>query len=335
MILITGGTGHLGNVLTRKLVNLGEKVVVFTHPADNCESLEDLNVPIIKGDIRDYKKLESISKNADVIFHLAAIISILPWKKRYIEEVNVNGTKNIIKIAKKYNKKLVYVSSVHAFAEPKVGGIIDENTTIDPKLTSGIYGKSKAKAALEILNASKAGLNVTTICPTGIIGPYDYKPSEMGKLFLNYLKNKIKLIVEGEFDFVDVRDVADILIKALDKGKKGEFYIISNKTIKISKIFEILDQITGKKTKLKIIDKNTALIASIFNLVISSILGKKPLFTPYSIHTLSRKIEFSHKKAEKELNFNPRDFYSTLYDTICWLSEHFLNQKIKYALFTH
>jgi len=324
MILVTGGTGHLGNVLVRKLINLGEKVVVVTHPSDNCISLEDINVEIKKIDVRDYKNLEKIAKNSDIIFHLAAIISILPWKKKLIEEVNVEGVKNIINISQKYNKRLIYVSSVHAFSEPQIGSTIDENTPINPKLTSGIYGKSKAKAALEILNASKAGLNVSTICPTGIIGPFDFKPSEMGKFFLSYLKNKIKIIIEGEFDFVDVRDVADILIKALDKGKKGEFYIISNKSIKISELIGLLDLITGKKTNLKIIDNNTALFVSFFNLIGSLLTGKIPLFTPYSIHTLSRKYKFSHLKAKNELDYKPRNFESTLFDTLQWFKEYFV-----------
>ncbi len=89
-----------------------------------------------------------------------------------------------------------------------------KKTPIFPELTTGAYGKSKAKAALLIMNYAKAGLNVITICPTGIIGPFDYKPSEMGNMFLSYLKGELNTIIEGAFDFVDVRDVSDGIIKA-------------------------------------------------------------------------------------------------------------------------
>lgn len=150
----------------------------------------------------------------------------------------------------------------------------------------------------------------------------------MGKFFLNYLKNKIKIIIEGKFDFVDVRDAADILIKTLDKEEKGKFYIICNKSIKISELIGLLDLITGRKTNLKIIDNNTALFVSFFNLIGSLLTGKIPLFTPYSIHPLSRKYKFPHLKAKSKLNYKPRNFESTLFDTLKWFKEYYVYKHI-------
>ncbi len=93
MILITGGTGHLGNVLVKQFINLGEKPVVYTHPSDTCKSLNNLDVEIVKADIRDKNVLEKYIKESEAVFHLAAVISISPWKSKAIEDVNVGGTK--------------------------------------------------------------------------------------------------------------------------------------------------------------------------------------------------------------------------------------------------
>ncbi|ABR31668.1 epimerase [Thermosipho melanesiensis] len=331
MIFITGGSGHLGNVLIRKLKNSGERIVALVHPKDNCVSLEGLDVKIVKGDIRDYETVKKFARNADLIIHLAAYISILPWKKKKVFSVNVNGTRNIINICMKTGKRLIYVSSVHAFEEPRQRAIINEETKIDPKKTSGVYGKSKATAALEILNAAKAGLDVVTICPTGIIGPYDFKPSEMGKFFLKYLSGKLKYIIDGSFDFVDVRDVADGIIALSEKGKKGEFYILGNKTFSITEIVKLLNKITGYKTIPKIINQKLAYSASLFSITFGLLTNNTPIFTPYSIHTLTRNYTFSHEKAKKEINYTPRPIGETLFDTLNW----FKYSKEKLLNFTH
>ncbi|MBB6063181.1 dihydroflavonol-4-reductase [Thermosipho japonicus] len=328
MIFITGGSGHLGNVLIRKLLKMGEQVVTLVHPSDKCESLRGLNVKIVKGDVRIYTLVEKLSKDADIIIHLAALISILPWKKKAVYSVNINGTKNILKVCKKLNKKLIYISSVHAFEEPKPGTVIDENTNIDPSKTSGVYGKSKAFAALAVLNAIKSGLDITTVCPTGIIGPFDFKPSEMGIMFLKYLTNKLKYTIDGSFDFVDVRDVADGIIKLIYLDKRANFYILSNKTFKTTELIHLLNEITGKNTKPKVINTHFAYFLSLFSTSFGYLVNKKPLFTPYSIHTLTRNYTFSHEKATKEINYNPRDIKITLYDTLKWLSNYFLKEKL-------
>ncbi|MBT1248390.1 MULTISPECIES: NAD-dependent epimerase/dehydratase family protein [unclassified Thermosipho (in: thermotogales)] len=334
MIFITGGSGHLGNVLIRKLICNGEKVVTLVHPSDKCESLMDLDVKIIKGDVRDYNLVKNIAEDADIIIHLAAIISILPWEKRQVFSVNINGTKNILNIGKRLNKKIIYVSSVHAFIEPKKGTTIDESIEINPKKTVGIYGKSKAFAALEVLNAAKSGLDIITICPTGIIGPYDFKPSEMGKFFIHYLQGKLKYIINGSFDFVDVRDVANGIIKLITYGKKSEFYILGNKTISIKRIVKLLNKITGEKKSPKTINSRFAYFISWLAAIYGFFTNTKPLFTPYSIHTLTRNYKFSHKKAKKEINYTPRPIEETLFDTLEWF-KNYLRNSLNFTYFHH
>lgn len=318
MIFVTGGTGMLGNVIVRKLIEIGEKPKVLVHPQDMVKSIINLNVKIIKGDITDAKLLEREIIEADIVFHLAAIVSILPWGNKKIDNVNVLGTKQVADLCMKYHKKLIYVSSVHAFSEYEDQQVINEITPISPDLTKGAYGKSKAKAALIIMNYAKAGLDVVTVCPTGIIGPYDFKPSQMGNFFLNYLNGKLNTIIDGAFDFVDVRDVADATIAAYKRGKKGEFYILGNKTIQISKLISLLDQVTNKKSRLKILGNKLAYFISTLFLLKYFFTKKEPLLTPYSIHTLNTKHTFSHEKASKELGYRTRPIEETLRDTINW-----------------
>ncbi|WGS64001.1 NAD-dependent epimerase/dehydratase family protein [Marinitoga aeolica] len=326
MVLITGATGHIGNVLVKKLYEVGEKIRIFVLPNEDTSIFDDMEIEIYYGDIRNYNDIREASKDVDIIYHLAAIISILPWKNDLVYSVNINGVENIIKAMKETNvKKLLYVSSVHAFAEIEKGATIDENTPIDPDLTSGAYGKSKAIATLKVFNAVKNNeINATIVCPSGVIGPYDYKFSEIGKVFKSFLEGNLKYCVDGAFDFVDVRDVANGIIKAAKYGKNGEIYILSGENITMRKIFYYLNQITQKNYKIKFINPSSAYFVSyltLFNYLSSS--RKNLSLSPYSVHTLLRYYKFSHKKAEKDFGYNPRPLYESLKDTIAWIQEYY------------
>ncbi|KAF2955545.1 NAD-dependent epimerase/dehydratase family protein [Marinitoga sp. 38H-ov] len=319
MILITGATGHIGNILVKKLYEMGEKIRIFVLPNDDTSIFDGMDIDIYYGDIRNYEDLKKASKGVDLIYHLAAIISILPWKDDLVYSINIGGVENIIK-AMKENKveKLLYVSSVHAFAEIERGATIDENTPIDPKKITGAYGKSKAIATLKVLNAVKNNeINATIIFPSGIMGPYDYKNSEITKVFRDYLKGKIKYSIDGAFDFVDVRDVVDGIIKA--SKKKNKRYILSGENISMRKIFFYLNLITKKNIKVKFISPINSYIISYFTLLnYLSSKDKNLSFSPYSVQVLQKFYKYSHKKAEKELGYSPRPIFETIKDTIEW-----------------
>ena len=165
-------------------------------------------------------------EGAEVVFHLAGIIEIGSGNKRKVHEVNVNGSKNVVEACKiAHVKKLVYTSSVHAIPEKQ--GIITETKEFDPKLVKGTYAKSKAEATNYILNSNSKELEVIIAHPSGVIGPYEYIKSNMGQLIIDCANGRMKASIKGGYNFVDVRDVANGIILALEKGKPGECYILA------------------------------------------------------------------------------------------------------------
>ncbi len=324
MILVTGATGHVGNVLVKELVKRGEKVRVMILPNDDLSPIEDLELEIFSGDVRDLKTFDKAVEGCDTVYHLAAVISIGNSKKKFVWDVNVGGVSNLLKLVKKHDvKRTLYMSSVHAFSELETGASIDESVPFDPKKTSGVYGKSKATAALKVLNAVKSGLDVVTVCPSGIIGPYDYKPSEMGKMILDFLRDRLPFGIEGSFDFVDVRDVVQGAIAACEKGKKGETYILSGENITLTEMMKELRKLTGKRGPIRILKKSTALFLAHLTLMNSYITRSKAIFTPYSVHTLLTNYTFNHTKASTELGYTPRPIRETLRDTVNWFVEEY------------
>ena len=120
--VVTGATGHIGNVLVRKLYKKGYEVVVFVLRNDNIDMFKELNIEYKYGDVNDIESLENAFAGADVVFHLAGIIEIGNGNKAKMYKVNVEGTKNVVDVCKKVGvKKLVYTSSVHAIKEQPKG----------------------------------------------------------------------------------------------------------------------------------------------------------------------------------------------------------------------
>lgn len=321
MIAVTGGTGHLGNVLVRRLVEAGEKVKVLVAPFEDIRPLEGLNVEIMKGDVRDRNLIDEFCRGTKTVFHLAAVISIF-GKKNLVYDVNVNGTKNVVESCLKHHSRLVYVSSVHAFAELPKGSLVDETVPIDPEKVTGSYAKSKAIATNLVLEATKKGLDAVVICPTGIIGPYDWRVSEMGNLLLLHLSGRLKIAVEGSFDFVDVRDVAHALLVASEKAKCGEIFIIAGTQITVRALVQMLDRIEPRCSVKLFLPTWLAYPVSCFT-TLGRLFGRKVPFTPYAVFTLSRNYIYSHSKAAKELGYTPRPIEDSLRDAIMWFKSSF------------
>jgi len=199
MIVITGATGHLGNVLVRKLMNRNAKIRVLVLPGEDVSSLEGLEVEKIEGNVCTPDSLRRAFKGADTVYHCAGIISILPGQQKKLFRVNVTGTQNVVNMCLEEKvKRLVYISSIHAFSEPEKGIVIDESRRFDPENVLGEYSKSKALGTLEVIKGIKRGLDAVILCPSGIIGPYDYHISEMGKLIVQVVYEKIN------YHFIDL-----------------------------------------------------------------------------------------------------------------------------------
>jgi dihydroflavonol-4-reductase len=323
MNLVTGATGHIGNVLVRKLIAAGETVRVLIFPGEDTLPLKDLLVEMVTGDVLDPRALRKAMQGVTRVFHLAGIISILPGKDRFVHRVNVDGTKNVIAEARRAGvERLIYTSSIHAIHRAPQGVRIDEQLPFDPENSAGEYDRSKAEASLAVLEAARQGLDSVIVCPTGVIGPNDYRRSEIGQLILDCVDQKTQFYVDGAYDFVDVRDVADGLLQAAAKGRSGETYILSGEHISVRRIIDTLWDLTGRRFSRIYIPFSLARFAARFTPLIYLHRKIKPRFTTYSLETLRSNSDISHEKATAELGYHPRHLMESLADTVAWFRKH-------------
>lgn len=324
MIAVTGATGHIGNVLVRKLLKREERVRALVLPSEDLTSIQGLNVEIAEGDVTNLDSLIQAFKGADVVYHLAGMISIVSGEWNQLYEVNVEGTRNVIRACKTCGvKRLIYTSSIHAFHEPPPGVVFDESSPFNPEGSNEEYDKSKAMATLEVLESVKDSLDAVIICPTGVIGPYDYRLSEMGRLIKGFVRNTLPGYIDGAYDFVDVRDVAEGLILACERGRSGETYILSGGRITVPEIMSYLEELTNSpKPRLKFPVWLARIAAAVFDPLYSMAVKGRPLLTAYSIRTLQRNSETTSQKAINELGYSARPIRESIKDSVNWLRSH-------------
>ena len=317
LYLITGATGHVGTVLVDRLIKRHESIRVLILNTDTAQLPNGID--ICCGDIRDQNSLLPFFQHSEyddvTLIHCAAFITVATKYNPAVWETNVTGTNNIMELALSCGvNRVVYMSSVHAIPERPFPEIISEVDSFSPELVHGQYAKSKAAAAQIVLDYAKKGLNVSIVHPSGIIGPGDIKlKNHMIRTLKAMESGKIPVAIQGGYDFVDSRDVANGILLCEENGKPGECYILNGHYITIKELLNIIRDITGKhKTDIELPYSFIKTIAPIVERL-SLLLNKSaPLFTPYSVYTLHTNGFFSHEKAFREFGYSPRDIETSI-----------------------
>jgi len=324
--IVTGAAGHLGSAVVDALKKEDKIIYALCLPGEKHPP-QGANVKVFFGNVCDIDSIsvifEACVNKPIIVIHCAGIVSIYSQFNKKVFNVNVNGTKNIVALCEKFGvKKLVYISSVHAIPELPTGSVIKEVDHFNPTDVTGLYAKTKSEATQFVLNYTKRGGNACVIHPTGITGPGDFGRGHITQLIKEYCKGTLTSMIDGGYDFVDVRDVADGILLCCEKSRSAECYIMSGQYYKIQDIFKLLHEISGKREIKRILPlwfvKLTAPLSELYY----KILNQPPLFTSYSIFTLNTNANFSHEKASKELGYTSRPIKQTLADTIKWLEEN-------------
>jgi dihydroflavonol-4-reductase len=324
MILVTGSSGHIGNVLVRQLIERGESIRVMTKTGVKPEWLGHLDFEVVKGDLKNTQDVHSAVEGVDFVFHLAGMISISSFDSKELSDINVLGTQNVIDACIAHDiKRLVYTSSVHALPEGEHGTPITENSDFDSKNLFGAYARTKAAATKKVLQAVDNGLDAVICFPSGVMGPYDFRGSEAGRLIRDYASNKLPVYIDGEYNFVDVRDVVNGLILALDKGQKGEGYILAGERMTLNQFFDILAGYESRMKKPRIKIPIPIAIGSAWALEsVCRVIKAKPMFTVYAIKVLQSNCDISSEKAKRELGYTARSMSESIRDGLEWLKDN-------------
>ncbi len=320
-VVITGAAGHIGANLVRALIAQKRPARCLVHVS--TRALEGLDTELVRGDVGDVASLCRAFGGADVVYHLAACISLSMADWPGLESVNVQGTRNVIEACRRAGvHRLVHFSSIHALAQEPFAAPVDESR---PLVNSGYcppYDRSKAAAEREVRLAIERGLDAVILNPTGVLGPHDYQPSYLGQALLAMAQNRLPALVTGGFDWVDVRDVVAAALRAEARAPAGARYLLSGHWVSMCDMAGMVAEVTGAGTSRFTCPLWLARLGAPVIQGVSRLSGKRPLYTSVSLKALRSNRRISHEKATRELGYAPRPFRETLSDTLAWFKEN-------------
>jgi dihydroflavonol-4-reductase len=319
-IAVTGASGHVGNNLCRMLTGQGHQVKALIHR--DSGSLSGLNLELVKGDVISITDLKELCDGCEVVFHLAAAISILK-NDPSCNRINADSCRNLVHAARSTGiKKIIHFSSIHAFRSDPLKEELNE--TRELALDSLIsYDHSKALGQKIMQGSSSQSLEIVVLNPTAIIGPYDYKPSLQGNALIRFYKGQNPVLVPGGYNWVDVRDVCLAAVNAIEYGAPGTSYLLAGSWQDLRTLAREIHRLGGHKAPLLEIPVWMALMGAPLINLHAGITGKPPLYTPVSLHTLNHSHRnISSSRAESVLGFKPRPFVETLAATITWFRDN-------------
>ena len=326
--LVTGAAGFLGSNIVRQLVERGEKIRAYVLPGDKSAEYLPEGTEIMYGDLLDMEALKrffDVPEEYDtVVLHIASIVTVNPDYSQKVMDVNVGGTENIVSLCKERNvSKLVYCSSTGAIPEEKDGAIreCEGEIPIDPDRIRGCYSLSKALATNIVLKAAKEGLDACVVHPSGILGPEDFAMGETTKTLVDIINGQMPAGINGSFNLCDVRDLADGVISAADKGQSGECYILGNEPVTFKEFSKLVSEESGCMPVKFFLPIGLANLMAGYMEKRAKKKGEKPLMTTFSVYNLARNNNFDSEKARNDLGYKTRSYRETIRDEIKWLKE--------------
>jgi nucleoside-diphosphate-sugar epimerase len=319
-VVVTGANGHVGANLVRLLLQRGQRVRALIHRNENA--LQGLDIERVRGDVLEPASLRAAFDGAEIVFHLASVISICGDRDGVVATTNVRGAANVAEAARECRvRRLVHTSSVHAFMQEPLAEPLDERRRKVDTPRYPAYDRSKAAGEAEVRKVIAQGLDAVIVNPTGVIGPYDYAPSRMGRMFLNFYRRQVAALVPGGFNWVDVRDLVTSIIAASERGRTGENYLLPGHWQSVAALASITEKITGVPSPRFTCPMGLARLGARVMDVYGWVTGGEPLFTAESLHALRANRRVIGDKAARELGHQARPTQETVRAVYEWFAQ--------------
>lgn len=324
MILITGATGLVGRYVSKSL--LDEKIPfkalkreTSVIPAILKDHPEYDLIRWVEGDILDMVGLEDIFEEVDIVIHCAAIISFHPPEYKQMWETNVRGTINMVdQSLNKKVKKFIHLSSIAALGRDIKTPVIDESTHWTKSVYNSYYAETKHMAELEVWRGYEEGLPIIILNPSTVLGPGEWETGTT-RIF-KYVWNENKYYPTGTLNCVDVRDVADIIIRMINTEKTGQRFLLNGGKISFKSFLESIAVNLNKEAPDKEVKGWTLKFLLFSAWARSQVFNKKPLITTETVRLSQLDFDYRNDKIKSFLNFD----FIPIEDTIVWVCKELL-----------
>ena len=317
---VTGGTGFIGSHLVEALLDSDNYSEVRCLVRSNEKWLNGLDFKKISGDLNDLKALGAGLEDADILFHVAAIVKA-PTKKEFTR-ANVEATETLVRLAQKKGVKNIVLLSSLAAAGPSNGS---PKTERDPMEPVSMYGQSKKEMEKKIKQVATESDSIKIIRPPAVYGP---REDQIFSFFKSCSRGICPIIGDGNnprVSMVYVSDLVDGIMQAAAKTDPGihTYFISGEGTHSWNEIRSVTSKVLGKRTiplKIKpaLVKKAAAVIENI-----SSLFGIYPVVNKEKANELILEWTCSSNKAQNEIGYVPKTSLAEgISRTIHWYKMH-------------
>jgi len=305
-VFITGGTGFVGSAVIRKLLADGHEVRALVRTGANTRMLDGLPVARVSGDLSDITVMQQAMTGCEWIFHVAALYAYWGYTWDDFYQSNIEGTRHVLEAAAKSGvSRIVHTSSIASLGIPRDGTPGTEDTPVTLKDMLSDYKRSKFLAEEVVREFVAKGLPVVTVNPAAPVGVGDHKPTQTGKMIVDFLNGKMPAYVDTGLTIVDVDGVAEGHMLAMKKGKVGERYILGGENLSLKQVLDLLSEVAGRPEVRARIPRAVALGWAYLDTGLARLNPKHvPAATPDAVRVSIKKEYFSSAKAIRELGYS-------------------------------
>ncbi|MBT7291211.1 MAG: NAD-dependent epimerase/dehydratase family protein, partial [Rhodospirillaceae bacterium] len=312
----------LGSAVVRLLLAEGQQLRALVRAGSDTKNIDGLDIERVTGDLTDMASLKAAAKGCDALYHVAADYRLWIPKPKEIYDINVEGTRNLMRAAGEAGVgRIVYTSSVAVLGLHKDGTPADEDVPVSLEDMTGHYKRSKYLAE-EVVRGMvvKDGLPAVIVNPSTPIGARDIKPTPTGRIIVDFVNGRMPAYVDTGLNLVHVDDCARGHLLAYERGKIGERYILGGEDLTLREILLALGRITGRPAP-GVRLPNRLLVPFAYGVEgWARLSGMEPRLTVDSLRMARKYMFFSSEKAKRELGFSSRSAEAALSDAVAWFS---------------
>ena len=318
--LVTGGAGFIGSHLVRLLVGRGEEVRVLDRPQARVEHLPLDRIDLVRCDIRDEEAVRETVRGCQHVYHLAANPQLWARRRSEFNQVNYRGTVHVLDAALAAGaRRVLHASTESILTRSQQTGPIAEEQQVTLTDAIGPYCRSKLRAERYAFALAGRGAPVVVVNPTIPVGPGDYGRTPPTRMILDFCQGKRREYVDAELNLIDVRDVAEGMVRAMERGRPGRRYLLGHENVSIRQLFGMLAKLTGLPEPNRRVPYAVALTAAYVSEFLADVFTHAmPAATITGVKLSRRTMRFDASRSLEELGLRPRPVAESLAEVVAW-----------------
>ena len=317
-VLVTGGTGKVGNAVARRLAARGDEVVALVRDVNRAREVLPAEVELCPGDVTDPASVRHAAEDVEGVFNCMGIFEQWVPNPATFEQVNSIGALNVVAASRQAGvRRAVHTSTFDVFDSEQGGTVREDRVARDPKGTA--YERSKQRAEELVLGEARHGIEVVIVNPSTVYGPGPWAGAGVDRFVRDAIRRRLPALPPGGMTLVLADDVADAHLAAFDLGRSGERYILADGYATNREVCAAAVEAAGRGIVPPTLPVPLARVLAGAGETISKAIRRPPLLGRGQLHFLLWQARADSAKAQAELDFTPTPWQEGIPLLVRWM----------------